>query len=187
MRCASIAPYPAARGFRRAPRDGEIHFIRQATARTNMSIAIREARQADIPAVAEMFDLYRQFYGQAPNPSLAHTFVSDRLTKAESTILVAESAASCLIGFCQLYPSFCSVEAQAIYLLYDLFVLPVARKTGVGRMLLLAADAKAAAEGKARMDLTTARTNKAAQSLYESLGWVRDDIFFAYNRRVTQS
>jgi ribosomal protein S18 acetylase RimI-like enzyme len=54
-------------------------------------------------------------------------------------------------------------------------------------MLLLAAENKAAAEGKARMDLTTARTNKAAQSLYESLSWERDEIFFAYNRRVTRS
>jgi len=36
------------------------------------------------------------------------------------------------------------------------------------------------------MDLTTARSNVTAQSLYESLGWVRDDVFFAYNRRVTK-
>jgi len=35
-----------------------------------------------------------------------------------------------------------------------------------------------------RMDLTTAKTNHAAQALYESLGWVRDEVFFAYNRRV---
>lgn len=66
----------------------------------------------------------------------------------------------------------------------DLFVLSSARRSGVGRMLLLAAEAKAAKEGKARMDLTTARTNNTAQSLYEALGWVRDDIFFAYSRHL---
>jgi ribosomal protein S18 acetylase RimI-like enzyme len=130
--------------------------------------------------------LYRQFYEQPPNKSLAQQFITDRLNNRESVILVAESTSSGLLGFCQLYPTFCSVEAQPIYLLYDLFVLPSARKAGVGRLLLLSAEAKAASEGKARMDLTTARTNKSAQSLYESLGWVRDDIFFAYNRRVTQ-
>jgi ribosomal protein S18 acetylase RimI-like enzyme len=53
-------------------------------------------------------------------------------------------------------------------------------------MLLQAAEAQAAKAGKVRMDLTTAKTNKAAQSLYESLGWVRDDVFFAYNRRVAR-
>jgi ribosomal protein S18 acetylase RimI-like enzyme len=149
-----------------------------------MSIIIREACLTDIPAVAEMFDLYRQFYEQPPDLLLAQQFITDRLSYHESVILVAESASSAVLGFCQLYPSFCSVEAQPIYSLYDLFVLPVARKVGVGRMLLLAAENKAAAEGKARMDLTTARTNKAAQSLYESLGWERDEMFFAYSRRV---
>jgi ribosomal protein S18 acetylase RimI-like enzyme len=151
-----------------------------------MNTTFREARDTDIPAVAELFDLYRQFYEQPPNKSLAQQFITDRLNNRESVILVAESTSSGLLGFCQLYPTFCSVEAQPIYLLYDLFVLPSARKAGVGRLLLLSAEAKAASEGKARMDLTTARTNKSAQSLYESLGWVRDDIFFAYNRRVTQ-
>jgi hypothetical protein len=34
------------------------------------------------------------------------------------------------------------------------------------------------------MDLTTARTNLKAQSLYASLGWVQDDVFLSFNRRV---
>lgn len=151
-----------------------------------MSIITREAHESDIPAIAELFDLYRQFYEQPPNIMLAQTFIAERFAKSESVILVAESDASELVGFCQLYPTFCSVEAQPIYALYDLFVQPSSRKTGVGRMLLQAAEAKAAQTGKARMDLTTARTNKPAQTLYESLGWVRDDIFFAYNRRVAK-
>jgi ribosomal protein S18 acetylase RimI-like enzyme len=51
-------------------------------------------------------------------------------------------------------------------------------------MLLKAAEARAAADGKARMDLTTAKTNNAAQSLYESLGWVRDEVFYSYSLGV---
>lgn len=152
-----------------------------------MSIAIRQARTRDIPAVAEMFDLYRQFYEQQPDLPLAQLFIADRLNNCESVILIAGTSSSGMLGFCQLYPSFCSVEAKPIYSLYDLFVLPVARKAGIGRLLLLAAEKKAAAEGKTRMDLTTARTNKAAQSLYESLNWERDEIFFAYSRQVTRS
>ena len=151
-----------------------------------MSIITREACQSDISAISELFDLYRQFYEQPPNLRLAQEFINERFAKQESVILVAEDDQLGLAGFCQLYPTFCSVEAKPIYALYDLFVLPSARKVGVGRLLLQAAEAKAALEGKARMDLTTARTNKAAQSLYESLGWVRDEVFFAYNRRVAQ-
>jgi ribosomal protein S18 acetylase RimI-like enzyme len=37
------------------------------------------------------------------------------------------------------------------------------------------------ADGMARMDLTTAKNNVKAQSLYSSLGWVRDDVFYTYS------
>ena len=151
-----------------------------------MKTVVRQARQADIPAIAGLFDLYRQFYEQAPDLTLAHEFISERMNKCESILLVAESTQPSLLGFCQLYPTFCSVEAKHIYSLYDLFVHPSARQSGVGRLLLEAAEARAVADGRARMDLTTAKTNRAAQSLYESLGWVRDEVFFAYSRRIDQ-
>lgn len=158
---------------------------------------IRLASLADVDAVADLFDQYRQFYEQAPDRRLSRQFIEQRLQRGESLILLAESAPSdqdphavrpdaCgpAIGFCQLYPSFCSVEAKPIFVLYDLFVAPAARQIGVGRALLQAAEALARQHGKARMDLTTAKTNRAAQSVYESLGWVRDEVFYAYSRAV---
>jgi ribosomal protein S18 acetylase RimI-like enzyme len=62
--------------------------------------------------------------------------------------------------------------------------VPEARRTGAGRVLLLAAEQLAKEHGKARMDLTTAKTNVAAQTAYESLGWVRDEVFYAYSKVV---
>lgn len=150
-----------------------------------MNISVREAAAADIAAVSELFDCYRRFYEQPPDLPLARTFITDRIINCESVILVADSNPSGMAGFCQLYPSFCSVEAKPIYVLYDLFVLPLMRKSGVGRTLLQAAEARALVDGKKRIDLTTARTNTPAQALYESAGWARDDIFFAYNRWIT--
>lgn len=150
-----------------------------------MNITIREARRNDLGKVAELFNLYRQFYEQVPDRNLALRFISERFEKGQSIIIVAEDGEADLVGFCQLYPTFCSVEAKPIYVLSDLFVIPSARKLGAGRGLLKAAEAKAANDGKSRMDLTTARTNLPAQRLYESLGWVRDEIFLAYNRRIT--
>lgn len=147
-----------------------------------MEISIREITKNDLAKVAELFDLYRQFYEQAPDIDRAYQFITERFNKNESVILVAENSKEELVGFCQLYPTFCSVQAAPIYSLYDLFVLPTARKSGVGKALLLAAESKAIAEGKVRMDLTTAKTNLQAQSLYESLGWQRDNVFYAYNR-----
>jgi ribosomal protein S18 acetylase RimI-like enzyme len=47
-----------------------------------------------------------------------------------------------------------------------------------------AAEAHAAGAGAARLELSTARSNKVAQALYESQGWVRDDVFFVYGKTL---
>jgi GNAT superfamily N-acetyltransferase len=148
------------------------------------TVHTRVAGPAELDAIALLFDAYRQFYEQPADLALATRFIRARMENDESVILLASNEAGRALGFCQLYPSFCSVEAAPIYTLYDLFVSLDARRTGTGRALLLAAERHAAANGKVRMDLTTARTNRAAQSVYESLGWVRDEVFLSYSRRV---
>ncbi len=145
---------------------------------------IHTALPEDAALIAPLFDAYRQFYEQAADADAALAFITARLQRGESVILLARDAQGRALGFCQLYPSFCSVLAAPIYVLYDLFVAPAARRTGVGRALLLAAEAHARATGHARMDLTTARDNHQAQALYESLGWVRDGVFLAYARHL---
>jgi ribosomal protein S18 acetylase RimI-like enzyme len=149
------------------------------------TITTRRVTLDDLPAVAALFDAYRQFYGREPDATLARRYIEDRLQRSESIVLVAEAGPGELLGFTQLYPTFCSVAAAPIFVLYDLFVAPACRRAGVGCALLLAAEAHARAQGAVRMDLSTARTNRAAQALYESLGWVRDDAFVVYNRRIT--
>ena len=146
------------------------------------TITTRIASLTDLAAVAALFDSYRQFYKQPADPGLATRFIGDRIAKKESVIFIAEDDSGQALGFCQLYPTFCSVAAARIYVLYDLFVAPSARQLGVGRVLMLAAEEHARQSGAARMDLSTARTNLPAQALYESLGWVRDEVFYVYNR-----
>jgi len=147
-------------------------------------LSTRQASQADIGALGTLFDAYRQFYEQAADLPLATAFIRERMTRNESSIFVAENQAGEMLGFCQLYPTFCSVIAAPVYVLSDLFVAPAARKAGAGKALLLAAERHAKQTGFARLDLTTARTNLRAQSLYESLGWQRDEVFHAYNKLV---
>jgi ribosomal protein S18 acetylase RimI-like enzyme len=148
------------------------------------AISTRLATLEDVAAVASLFDAYRQFYEKKADLPLAIAFIQDRIKKNESVVIVAESEDHHILGFCQLYPTFCSVATAPIYALYDLFVRPEARKTGTGRALLLAAEHHAARNGFVRMDLSTAKTNLPAQSLYESLGWVRDEVFNAYHKSV---
>ena len=145
---------------------------------------IRKAVIADLSQLAQLFDAYRQFYEQTPDLPLATQFIAERINQQESAIFVAENLEKQLIGFCQIYPSFCSVATAKIGILYDLFVDSSARKTGAGRALMLAAHDYAAKNDMARLDLSTAKGNLNAQNLYESLGWVRDEVFYAYSKQI---
>ena len=145
---------------------------------------IRLAMPDDLLQLADLFDAYRMFYKQVSDISLARRFIAERLDKKDSAIFVAVDAELKLIGFCQIYPSFCSVIAAKIGVLYDLFVDPSVRKSGAGKALMLAAHEYATEHGFARLDLTTAKTNLTAQGLYQSLGWVRDEVFYSYSKEV---
>ena len=148
------------------------------------AVSIRHATVDDLDTLAPLFDAYRRFYEQPGDVALASTFLHDRLERRESTILVAEADGQ-MLGFCQLYPTWCSVAAARIFVLYDLFVDADARRGGVGRALMLAAQRFGREAGAVRLDLSTARTNERAQALYESLKWQRDDVYLVYNLALT--
>jgi len=114
----------------------------------------------------------------------ATAYIGARLAGAESVVLVAADRAGGLLGFTQLYPSWCSLLAGPVYVLYDLYVPPHARRRGVARALLEAAAERARNDGKLRLTLSTAKTNLNAQALYESLGWQRDNEFYVYNLNI---
>lgn len=135
-----------------------------------MSITVRRATLADADAIAPLFDLYRQFYEQAPDAALASSFVRDRLANDESVIFVAEDAGRPM-GFTQLFPSFSSVRAVRTWVLNDLYVVREARRQGVARALLEAAAAFGRNSGAARLELETDHDNRSAQALYRHLGW----------------
>jgi ribosomal protein S18 acetylase RimI-like enzyme len=146
-----------------------------------MDTIVRRAQAADLDEVALLFDLYRQFYLQPADLALARRFIASRMAKGESVILVASAGTPDLVGFTQIYPTFCSVSAAPIHVLYDLYVAKPARRHGVAQALMAAAREHARNTGAVRLELATAKTNVGAQALYESLGWVRDEEFYHYS------
>jgi ribosomal protein S18 acetylase RimI-like enzyme len=141
---------------------------------------IREAGLPDLDTVAPLFDAYRQFYRKPADLALARRFLSERLERHESTILLATRPDGSAVGFVQLYPSFSSGSAAPILILNDLYVVPEARRNGVGAQLLLAAAEIGRARGAVRMTLSTELTNASAQALYRAEGWKLDTDFCVF-------
>ena len=142
---------------------------------------IIRAKNEHISEVSILFDLYRQFYECAADINLATQFITERITNDESVIFLAREN-NAAVGFVQLYPSFCSVDAVKIYILYDLYVDKNFRKSGIGKQLMNQASEFAKGAGASRLDLLTAFSNKAGQHLYEKLGYkIVNDDFHAYS------
>lgn len=142
---------------------------------------IIKANLNNLSDVARLFDLYRQFYECPSDTALATRFIKERMENSESDIFLAVCGNSAC-GFVQLYPSFCSVQAVKIYILYDLYVETAYRNSGLGESLMNRATQWAQENNAARLDLLTAKTNKIGQYLYEKLGYKRvHDDFNAYS------
>jgi ribosomal protein S18 acetylase RimI-like enzyme len=147
------------------------------------NITVRQAVLSDIEALAPLFNDYRQFYGCSSNVTAARSFLLDRFNHGESVLFIAHEGNS-PVGFTQLYPSFSSVSLARIFILNDLFVHEHARRKGAAKTLLSAATAFADSLGAVRVSLSTAITNGAAQALYQSAGWKRDEQFLVYHHAI---
>jgi GNAT superfamily N-acetyltransferase len=143
------------------------------------AIEIVQATPADVGVVAPLFDAYRQFYGKSPDVEAARRFLFARLSKEESVLFLARAEGKAA-GFVNLHPVFSSVNLTRQWILNDLFVAPEARKLGVGRALMERARQLAEATQANGLALETAIDNRAAQKLYEGLGWKRDEEFYRY-------
>jgi GNAT superfamily N-acetyltransferase len=144
------------------------------------AVRIRRAGRDDVPRLVPLFDAYRVFYGQEGDLAGAAAFLAARLGGGESVVLLGEIE-GVPAGFTQLYPSFSSVSLRRLWILNDLYVVPAARRRGVGAALLEEARAFAAAGGAVGLLLETARDNPA-RHLYEKLGWKRDEAHHHYTR-----
>jgi ribosomal protein S18 acetylase RimI-like enzyme len=140
---------------------------------------VLQATPADVGEIAPLFDLYRQFYGKTPNEEAARRFLFARLSKGESVVFYGRHEGEAA-AFLQLYPAFSSVNLSRQWILNDLYVLPEARKHGYGRALVERAHRLAEETQAHGLVLETAVNNEAAQRLYESLGWKRDEEFYRY-------
>jgi ribosomal protein S18 acetylase RimI-like enzyme len=138
------------------------------------------ARNEHLGAVSKLFDQYRVFYNQSSDLDAAREFLKERFQKGDSTVFVATDDEH-VAGFIQLYSSFSSVLMKRVWILNDLFVQETYRKQGVAKLLMDAAEGFARETGAVRITLATQISNVVAQSLYESCGYIKDEVFYHYS------
>ena len=149
-----------------------------------MKYKVIEAQITHIEQVGELFDLYRQFYKYDSDLIKSTNYIKNRITKKESKIFIAINNNNEGIGFVQLYETFGSLDLGKIIILYDLYVDEDHRKNKVGRQLMLRSHEYAKKINAKRIQLSTATDNFIGQSLYESLGYVKDIDFYTYDFEI---
>jgi len=140
-----------------------------------------QAQPAHVELVVPLFDQYRQFYQQPSDMAEARRFLGERLSQGQSVIFLALADNGAAVGFTQLYPSFSSTSMKRLWILNDLYVAPEQRNRGVARTLMERVRQLAVETQAEGLTLETATDNWAAQALYESLGYKRDEAFYRYN------
>ena len=149
-----------------------------------MEFEIIKANVNHIKQVGELFDLYRQFYKYVSNINESTDYISERMKNNESIIFIATSKQKEVMGFVQLYETFGSLDLGKIIILYDLYVKEDHRKNKIGRQLMLKSHEYAKKINAKRIQLSTATDNFIGQSLYESLGYVKDADFYTYDFEI---
>ncbi|MCV2885864.1 GNAT family N-acetyltransferase [Aestuariibacter sp. AA17] len=138
-----------------------------------MDFTIRQVNNDDLIQLSQLFNDYREFYGQEEDVVGCLEFLRARQRNNESTIFIATDNEH-ILGFVQLYPIFSSVNLSRALLLNDLYVAPQSRKEGIASALIDAVTTFAKKKHASWVMLQTQHTNTDAQSLYEKLGFKLD-------------
>ncbi|HMS63740.1 MAG TPA: GNAT family N-acetyltransferase [Ignavibacteria bacterium] len=142
---------------------------------------IKKATIEDLEIIANLFDLYRQFYNQNSDIDSAKEFLSERIKNNESEIFFAlDEKNKKGMGFVQLFPAFSSVSMKRLWILNDLYVHQDYRKHGIGEALIQRSKELSMETASKGLSLETHNSNKIAQKLYDKTGFEKDNEYYKY-------
>ncbi len=139
---------------------------------------IARVTAADLQDLLALMRAYCDFYGAHPPDeaqlALARALLEDP-DHAGLQLIARDGGEGAAIGFATLFWTFDTLRASEIGLMNDLYVVPAARRAGLGRALIAACAECCRRRGVRAMDWQTAPENATAQRLYETLGAERED------------
>jgi ribosomal protein S18 acetylase RimI-like enzyme len=137
-----------------------------------LDLTIRMAREADLESLVRLAAAFRDHLGQStPSDAAFRASIAALLQDAGTEFFLAWDAQQGAIGYVQArfrYSAWTSaLEAE----LEDVFVVPEARRRGVGLRLVQFAIARANERACRSMGLNTNERNEGALALYRRLGF----------------
>lgn len=126
-----------------------------------------------LPLVAEYQRFYRLKPDEARNRVFFGRFARGVDRKGKQFVALDEQRRA--VGFATLYFLPSSLSARTYCVLNDLYTVPAARGTGVGRALIAHCSRYAGERGHGSLEWQTERSNRAAQGLYDQLGALRSE------------
>lgn len=129
---------------------------------------------AELADVAEVFDQYRHHYGEPLMAGQALAWLT-QLTRSGMLTIFSAHVDGDLAGIATAVVVPASLRLGCSWQLRDLYVVPRARHCGVGRALVSAVRAAAAAADAIRLSVQTEAGNTAALQLYQTSGFLPED------------
>jgi GNAT superfamily N-acetyltransferase len=149
-----------------------------------MPLTVRTAALGDLDAIAPLFDAYRRFFTEKPDPENSRRFLGERLERRESVVLAAFEGGEAA-GFLQLYPLFSSWYCQRQWFLSDLYVGERFRERGIGKRLVSACIDYAKRTGARAILVELPFSEPHLVRFYGDLGFAKDGVFDLYRRLLS--
>jgi ribosomal protein S18 acetylase RimI-like enzyme len=135
-----------------------------------MAVTIREGVAGDAAILVRLVHQFKRQEGESTakltiEGVLAHGFGE----QARFRVLLAEDAGQAL-GYALFYPSYDTEHAARGMYLQDLFVVPEARRRGVGHALMVAVARACQADGGCYLFWNAHEANQAGRAFYRRLG-----------------
>ncbi|MEK6252097.1 MAG: GNAT family N-acetyltransferase [Actinomycetota bacterium] len=146
---------------------------------------IEQVGEADLADLLPMMRAYCDFYEVAPRDAdlegLARALIAD--PDREGIQLLARADGGEPLGFATVFWSWQTLSAARVAVMNDLFVVPEARKQGVGRALIEECRRRARERDAAELVWEAALDNETAQRLYRSVD-ARELRWLSYSLEV---
>jgi len=146
-------------------------------------LKIIEASVGDIEYLCSLYESMQQFYSaDYVPPEKSKLKLECALTSISGGFVLIAMRAEKPIGFATVAPLFPASNLEITWYLKDLYAVPEARGSGIGKALMREVGKKVIEKGGTRLDFTTDTENSEAQTFYKQMGAVEiDKVYYRYD------